>query len=56
MFSHWGGKWYIEIANLGYSYANDEQQPSMAFYPLFPLLMRDFPTLGIQVGISRNTP
>jgi hypothetical protein len=37
LFSYWDGKWYVEIANLGYSYADDEQQHSVAFYPLFPL-------------------
>ncbi len=39
LFSHWDGKWYVKIANLGYSYADDEQQHSVAFYPLFPLLI-----------------
>lgn len=52
LFSHWDGKWYVEIANLGYSYADDEQQHSVAFYRLFPLLMRGFTTLGMQVELA----
>ncbi|MEG4213045.1 mannosyltransferase family protein [Microcoleus sp. S13_B4] len=48
LFSHWDGKWYTQIANLGYSYANDGQQHSVAFYPLFPLLIRGLMTLGMR--------
>jgi len=51
-FSHWDGKWYVEIANLGYSYAEDEQQHSVDFYPLFPLLIRGLTTLGMQVELA----
>ncbi|MEP6520649.1 hypothetical protein NDA07_02500 [Microcoleus vaginatus DQ-U2] len=51
-FSHWDGKWYVEIANLGYSYAEDEQQHSVAFYPLFPLLIRGLTILGMQVELA----
>jgi hypothetical protein len=47
LFSHWDGKWYVKIASLGYSYGDDGQQHSVAFYPLFPLLMRGLRTLGI---------
>ncbi|MEG4048587.1 hypothetical protein [Microcoleus sp. Pol17_C1] len=52
LFSQGDGKWYVEIANLGYSYAEDEQQHSVAFYPLFPLLMSDFTTLGMEVELA----
>jgi Gpi18-like mannosyltransferase len=52
LFSHWDGKWYIEIANLGYSYADDGQHHSVAFYPLFPLLVRGLTTLGMQVEVA----
>ncbi|WP_293129338.1 mannosyltransferase family protein [Microcoleus sp. bin38.metabat.b11b12b14.051] len=52
LFSHWDGKWYIEIATLGYSYADDGQHHSVAFYPLFPLLVRGLITLGIQVEVA----
>ena len=52
LFSHWDGKWYVQIANLGYSYADDGQHHSVAFYPLFPLLMRGLTTLGMQVEVA----
>jgi len=47
-----GRKWYVEIANLGYSYAEDQQQHSVAFSPLFPLLIRGLTTLGMQVELA----
>ena len=46
------GKWYTQIATLGYSYADEGQQHSVAFYPLFPLLIRGLITLGIQVEVA----
>jgi Gpi18-like mannosyltransferase len=52
LFSHWDGKWYVQIANLGYSYADDGQHHSVAFYPLFPLLMSGLTTLGMQVEVA----
>ena len=52
LFSHWDGKWYLEIANLGYSYADDGEYHSVAFYPLFPLLMRGLMTLGMQAEVA----
>ena len=48
LFSHWDGKWYTQIATLGYSYADDGQQHPVAFYPLFPLLIRGLMTLGMR--------
>ncbi|MEG4634193.1 mannosyltransferase family protein [Microcoleus sp. AR_TQ3_B6] len=52
LFSHWDSKWYIEIANLGYSYANDGHGHSVAFYPLFPLLIRALMTLGMRADAA----
>lgn len=52
LFSHWDGKWYAEIANLGYSYAHDGQQHSVAFYLLCPLRMRGLTTPGMQVELA----
>ncbi|MCC3415585.1 MAG: hypothetical protein JGK24_29675 [Microcoleus sp. PH2017_29_MFU_D_A] len=48
LFSHWDGEWYTKIATLGYSYADDGEQHSVAFYPLFPLLIRGLMTLGMR--------
>ncbi len=52
LFSHWDGKWYIEIATLGYSYADDGRWHSVAFYPLFPLLIRGGMALGMRAEIA----
>jgi Gpi18-like mannosyltransferase len=52
LFSHWDGKWYTQIANLGYSYANDGQQHTVAFFPLFPLLIRGLMTLGMRADAA----
>lgn len=52
LFSHWDGKWYVQIATSGYSYPNDGDHHSVAFYPLFPLLMRGLMTFGIPVEVA----
>ncbi len=52
LFSHWDGEWYTKIATLGYSYANDGEQHSVAFYPLFPLLIRGLMTLGMRSDVA----
>jgi Mannosyltransferase (PIG-V) len=52
LFSHWDGKWYSEIATLGYTYTDNGRWHSIAFYPLFPLLMRGLMALGMPVEIS----
>lgn len=45
--SHWDGAWYASIANHGYSYARDGARYNVAFFPLFPLLVRPLLSLGI---------
>ena len=52
LFSNWDGKWYSQIATSGYSYADDGQYHSVAFYPLFPLLIRGLMSLGMPLEIS----
>jgi Gpi18-like mannosyltransferase len=52
LFSHWDGEWYTKIATLGYSYADDGEQHSVAFYPLFPLLIRGFMVLGMRSDVA----
>jgi Gpi18-like mannosyltransferase len=47
VFSHWDGKWYSSIANGGYEYVKDGLQHSVAFFPLFPLLIH----LAMGVGL-----
>jgi hypothetical protein len=38
-WARWDGRWYVEIAEHGYSY-DPNAQSSVAFFPLFPALMR----------------
>lgn len=52
LFSHWDGEWYTKIATLGYTYADDGQQHSVAFYPLFPLLIRGLMALGMRSDVA----
>jgi Gpi18-like mannosyltransferase len=52
LFSHWDGEWYTKIATLGYSYADDGEQHSVAFYPLFPLLIRGLMALGMRSDVA----
>ncbi len=52
LFSHWDGGWYRQITTLGYDYANDGQEHSVAFFPLFPLITRGFITLGLPFEVA----
>ncbi|MBR8833489.1 MAG: hypothetical protein DSM106950_05465 [Stigonema ocellatum SAG 48.90 = DSM 106950] len=52
LFSHWDGKWYKRIATVGYDYANDGQQHSVAFFPIFPLLIRFVMMLGLPFDVA----
>lgn len=38
-FAWWDGEWYLKIATQGYEYIDDGQQHSVAFFPIFPLLI-----------------
>ena len=58
IFSHWDGKWYQTIAAEGYEYVNDGTQHSIAFFPLFPLLVRGVMLTGLPfepAGVLVNT-
>ena len=52
LFSHWDGKWYHSIATKGYEYVNDGDEHSIAFFPLFPLVIRGVMTLGLPFEIA----
>ncbi|MBE9006387.1 hypothetical protein IQ259_15285 [Fortiea sp. LEGE XX443] len=52
LFSHWDGKWYRKIAVAGYDYANDGHQHSIAFYPLFPLIIRGVMMFGLPFEVA----
>ncbi|GFE69605.1 mannosyltransferase family protein [Chroococcus sp. FPU101] len=51
-FANWDGNWYRKIATIGYSYANDGQQHSIAFFPLFPLATRLLMSLGLSFEVA----
>lgn len=52
LFSHWDGAWYRRIATLGYEFANDQQWHSVAFFPLFPLIIRGVMLLGLRFEVA----
>lgn len=45
--NNWDGAWYQSIAEHGYGYARLGSQSDVAFFPLFPLVMRAIVTLGV---------
>lgn len=55
LFAHWDGAWYLKIATEGYNYAKNVQLNSLysiAFFPLFPLLIRGVMTLGFSAEVA----
>jgi hypothetical protein len=47
LFSHWDGKWYRTISTDGYEFTTDGYQHAIAFFPLFPLLVRGVMITGL---------
>lgn len=52
VFSALDSEYYQQIATAGYEYVNDGKGHNVAFFPLFPLLMRGFITLGLPVEVA----
>jgi Gpi18-like mannosyltransferase len=52
LFSHWDGAWYRQIAIAGYDYANDGKYHTIAFFPLFPFLIRLLMILGLPANVA----
>ena len=48
MLSRWDSGWYHKIATFGYEYAPDGQAHSIAFFPLFPLLVATAMKAGLD--------
>ena len=47
----WDGRWYHDLVELGYMY--DAAKPSnVAFFPLYPILVRAFSSLGISIDAA----
>jgi len=51
-FSAWDSIWYHKIATFGYDYAHDGKEHSVAFFPLFPLVIRTVMTLGLPFEVA----
>ena len=51
-FANWDGIWYKKIATMGYDYADDLKQHSVAFFPLYPLVTRGVMSLGIPFAVA----
>ena len=52
LLARWDGGWYERIALHGYEYAPDRLQHSVAFFPLYPLLVRPLAQLGVPFGLA----
>ncbi len=51
-FFSWDSVWYETIATSGYEYINDGQHHAVAFFPLFPLIIRAVMSLGLPFVIA----
>ncbi len=51
-FSAWDSEWYRKIVTYGYEYINDSKQHSIAFFPLFPLLIRAIMAFGLSFELA----
>lgn len=52
VFDTWDSIHYRAIATSGYEYADDEQQHNLAFFPLFPWIVRELMGLGIPFEVA----
>lgn len=52
VFAAWDGEWYQKIVTNGYEYLADGQQHSVAFFPLFPLVVRGVMALGLPFNVA----
>ena len=51
-FAKWDSFRYRDIATSGYTYAADGQGHSVAFFPLFPLLLRGLMSVGLSFEVA----
>lgn len=52
VFAGWDGQWYRQVALNGYEFAADGKQHSVAFFPLFPLIIRGVMTVGLPFEVA----
>jgi hypothetical protein len=51
-FMSWDVYWYEKIVKSGYEYINDGEYHSVAFFPLFPLMIRGLMGLGASFEVA----
>ncbi len=52
VFHAWDSIWYEKIATLGYEYINDGKYHTIAFFPLYPLIISGIMALGLPFIIA----
>lgn len=52
VFAAWDGEWYQKIVTNGYDYLADGKQHSVAFFPLFPLIVKGVMALGLPFNVA----
>jgi hypothetical protein len=52
LFTHWDGAWFKQIVTQGYNYVADGKMHNIAFFPVFPLVVRAVMSLGFSFEIA----
>ncbi|MDF5716009.1 MAG: mannosyltransferase family protein [Rhizonema sp. NSF051] len=52
VFYAWDSLHYLSIATSGYEYRDDGEQHNIAFFPLFPIIVREVMNLGIPFEVA----
>ncbi|MDF5728100.1 MAG: mannosyltransferase family protein [Rhizonema sp. PD38] len=52
VFDAWDSVHYLSIATSGYEYRDDGEQHNIAFFPLFPLIVREVMSLGLPFEVA----
>ena len=52
VFSNWDANYYRNIATSGYEYVNDTNKHSVAFFPVFPLVIRAVMSFGLPSQVA----
>ena len=52
VFAAWDGEWYEKIVTNGYEYLADGKQHNVAFFPLFPIIVKGIMALGLPFNVA----
>jgi Gpi18-like mannosyltransferase len=52
LFTHWDGEHYRNIVTKGYTYVTSNKQNNIAFFPIYPLVVWLFVSMGIPFDIA----